>query len=59
LPEAYQHAFILNKFEGLSYQEVAVSLAISSKSAQRYIIKAWQHLLQHLGDDFFDDDLTL
>jgi RNA polymerase sigma-70 factor (ECF subfamily) len=59
LPEAYQHAFILNKFEGLSYQEVAVSLVISSKSAQRYIIKAWQHLLQHLGDDFFDDDLTL
>jgi RNA polymerase sigma-70 factor (ECF subfamily) len=59
LPEVCQHAFILNRFDGLSYQEVAVSLSISSKSSQRYVLKAWQHLIQHLGDEFFDDDLTI
>jgi RNA polymerase sigma factor (sigma-70 family) len=59
LPEACQQAFILNRFEGLSYQEVALSLGISCKSSQRYVLRAWQHLLQHLGDEFFDDDLTI
>lgn len=58
LPEACQHAFILNKLDGLSYPEVALSLGISAKTAQRYIFKAWQHCLQQLGDDYFNDNQT-
>ncbi|MGZ0076542.1 RNA polymerase sigma factor [Methylomonas sp. YC3] len=58
LPEVIQHAFILSKLDGLSYPEVAEALGISSKSAQRYVFKAWQHLIQHLGHDFLGDNLT-
>jgi len=55
LPEVCQHAFVLNKFDGLSYAEVAEALGISAKSAQRYVLKAWQHVLQNLGEEFFGD----
>jgi RNA polymerase sigma-70 factor (ECF subfamily) len=58
LPEPVQHAFILSKLDGLTYAEVAEALGISSKSAQRYVFKAWQHLIQHLDNDFLDDNLT-
>ncbi|PKD41001.1 RNA polymerase subunit sigma-24 [Methylomonas sp. Kb3] len=58
LPEVVQHAFILSKLDGLSYPDVAEALGISSKSAQRYVLKAWQHLIQHLGHDFLGDNLT-
>lgn len=58
LPEVVQHAFILSKLDGLTYTEVAYALGISSKSAQRYVFKAWQHLIQHLDKDFLDDNLT-
>lgn len=58
LPEVVQHAFILSKLDGLSYPEVAEALGISTKSAQRYVFKAWQHLIKHLGDDFLGDNLT-
>jgi len=52
LPEVNQHAFILNKLDGLSYPQVAKCLGISEKSVQRYILKTWQHLVEHLGGDF-------
>jgi RNA polymerase sigma factor (sigma-70 family) len=55
LPELCQHAFILNKLDGLNYTEVAKSLGISTKTAQRYILKAWQHCLNRLGDNSFGD----
>ena len=58
LPEVCQHAFILNKLDGMSYPDVALSLGISSKSAQRYVLKAWQHFVQQLGDDLFEDNLS-
>lgn len=58
LPDIIQHAFILSKLDGLTYAEVAEALGISSKSAQRYVFKAWQHLIQHLDNDFLDDNLT-
>lgn len=54
IPETVQHAFILSKLEGLSYLDVAATLDISEKSAQRYVLKAWQHLIKHLGNDFFE-----
>jgi RNA polymerase sigma-70 factor (ECF subfamily) len=51
LPEVVQHAFILSKLDGLSYPELAEALGISNKTAQRYVFKAWQHLIRHLEDD--------
>lgn len=58
LPEACQHAFVLSKFDGLGYPQVGEALGISAKTAQRYVLKAWQHLLRGLDDEFFDRDLT-
>lgn len=58
LPELCQHAFILNKLDGLSYPEVAKSLGISTKTAQRYILKAWQHCLNRLGKEITDGRLS-
>lgn len=58
LPEIYQHAFVLHKFDALSYPQVGEALGISAKSAQRYILKAWQHLLLNLDKEFFDENLT-
>lgn len=51
LPEMHRHAFVLHKMEHLSYAEVAEALGISPKTAQRYILKAWQHCLMRLGGD--------
>lgn len=58
LPELCQHAFVLNKLDGLNYTEVAKSLGISTKTSQRYILKAWQHCLNRLGDNPFDDQCS-
>lgn len=46
LPEACRDAFILHKLDGLTYPQVAKALGVSSKTAQRYIEKAWQHCLK-------------
>lgn len=51
LPELQRHAFILHKLDGLTYPQVAKALGISPKTAQRYILKAWQHCLLRLGQD--------
>lgn len=58
LPEVCQHAFILHRLEDLSYAEVGKSLGISAKTAQRYVLKVWQHCIHHLADELFDDDLS-
>ena len=58
LPEVVQHAFILSKLDGLTYPQVAEALGISPKSAQRYVFKAWQHLMLNLENDFIGDNLT-
>jgi RNA polymerase sigma-70 factor (ECF subfamily) len=58
LPELCQHAFVLNKLDGLNHTEVARSLGISTKTAQRYILKAWQRCLKRLGDNPFDDQCS-
>lgn len=49
LPEAWRDAFLLNRLEGLPYPEIARCLGVSPKTAQRYILKAWQHCLKRLG----------
>lgn len=36
LPPLQRHAFVLNKFEGLTHAEIATRLGISTKSVQRY-----------------------
>lgn len=48
LPQPCQDAFILHKLEGLTYPQIAQALGISTKSAQRYVDKAWLHCLAKL-----------
>lgn len=52
LPTIYQHAFILSKLDGLAYDDVASSLGISTKTAQRYVLKVFQHCMRSLQNDF-------
>ena len=48
LPELQRHAFILNKLEGLTHAEIANRLGVSSKSIQRYLVEAMEHLAEHM-----------
>lgn len=45
LPPEYRHAFLLNRFDGLSHAEIARCMGVSPKTVQRYIAKAFEHCL--------------
>jgi RNA polymerase sigma-70 factor (ECF subfamily) len=45
LPPLCRHAFVLNRFDGLSHREIAERLGISEKTVQRYVAKAFEHCL--------------
>lgn len=47
LPELPRHAFMLNRIEGLSHQEIGKRLGISDRSSERYVGIALRHLLKH------------
>lgn len=49
LPEISRQAFIMNKMEGLTHAEIAERLGISQKSAQRIIMKAFNHCIKRLA----------
>jgi RNA polymerase sigma-70 factor (ECF subfamily) len=48
LPPLCQHAFLLNRVDGLTHAEIARRLGISKKTVERYIIKAFQKCLDEL-----------
>ena len=48
LPVIQQHAFILNKIQGLTHTEIAVRLGVSNKSIQRYLVDAMAHFASRL-----------
>ena len=50
LPENWRQVFLMNRFEGLKYREIAEKLAISPKTVEKYISKSLQHLQQHLKE---------
>ncbi len=50
LPETYRTAFILNRGEGLSYEEVASVLGITVQAVKSRIFRAREMLLDSLGE---------
>jgi RNA polymerase sigma-70 factor (ECF subfamily) len=40
LPEACRHAFLLNRFDGLSQREIAQRLGLSEKTVERHVLRA-------------------
>jgi len=48
LPPLCRHAFVLNRFDGLTHAEIAERLGLSPKTVQRHIQKALEHCLSHL-----------
>lgn len=49
LPEKCQHAFILSRFYGYNYQEVASHMGISIKTVEKHISKALETCQQSLS----------
>lgn len=40
LPEACRHAFLLNRFDGMSQREIALHLGLSEKTVERHVLRA-------------------
>jgi RNA polymerase sigma-70 factor (ECF subfamily) len=52
LPETYRQAFVMNRFDGLKYKEIAQKLEVSERTVEVRIGKAIG-LLRHYLKDFF------
>ena len=51
LPDRPRQAFMMNRFDGLSYKEIAQSLGVSESSIEKYMIEALKRLRQALADE--------
>lgn len=51
LPEVYRSAFVLNRGDGLSYEEVAQVLGVTAQAVKTRIFRARQMLLSRLSKD--------
>jgi RNA polymerase sigma-70 factor, ECF subfamily len=51
LPEGYRAAFVLNRGDGLSYEETAVVLGITVQAVKTRIFRAREMLLRSLSED--------
>jgi RNA polymerase sigma-70 factor (ECF subfamily) len=49
LPQRAREAFVLFRFENLSQAEIAQRLGVSASSVEKYMMKAYAHLLKRLG----------
>lgn len=49
LPERTRDIFVLNRFEGLSYNEIAETMAISVSAVEKHIMKALRLLMEERG----------
>jgi len=50
LPEQPRQAFIMNRFDGLSYKEIAKRMKVSESSVEKYMIEALKRLRRTLKD---------
>jgi RNA polymerase sigma factor (sigma-70 family) len=48
LPEITRYAFVLQRLEGMSHNEVASRLGISVRNSERYVARAASHILNRL-----------
>ena len=51
LPDRPRQAFMMNRFEGLSYREIAKAMGVSESSIEKYMIEALKRLRQVLNAD--------
>jgi RNA polymerase sigma-19 factor, ECF subfamily len=50
LPDRPRRAFKMNRFDGLSYKEIAVQLKVSESSVEKYMSEALRNLRRLVGD---------
>lgn len=50
LPEKCREIFVLNRFQKLKYQEIAIRLEISVKTVETQMSKALQHMRNRLEE---------
>jgi len=48
LPEKCRHAFMLNRIEGWTQQEIAAQMGLSTNMVERYVMRAAQHVRERL-----------
>ena len=51
LPEPARTAFTMNRFDGLSYREIAKRMSVSESSVEKYMIVALKQLREALRND--------
>lgn len=51
LPENPRQAFTMNRFDGLSYREIAIVLSVSESSVEKYMIEALKRLRNALREN--------
>jgi RNA polymerase sigma factor (sigma-70 family) len=49
VPEAHRHAFVLNKFEGMTHAAIAKQFGIREKTVQRQVAAVVAHCAKRLG----------
>ena len=52
VPELYREAFVLNRFEGLKYKEIAEKLNVSERTVEVRVSKTLELLRKHLKEFF-------
>lgn len=50
IPEAYRDVFVLSRFHGLTYEEIATRCGLSVKSVEWRLSKAIAHCVKHVKD---------
>lgn len=50
LPKSCREAFVMNKFDGLSYRQIAERLGVSSSMVEKHIARAMSHCRQRLRE---------
>lgn len=48
LPERTRHVFVLARFEGLSYKDIAKTFDISVSAVEKHVMKGFRHLTERL-----------
>jgi RNA polymerase sigma-70 factor (ECF subfamily) len=51
LPDRTRHVFVLARFEGLSYKDIAKRFGISVSAVEKHVMKAFRHLTERLSND--------
>ena len=51
IPERYRAVFVLSRFDGLTYEEIATRCGLSVKAVEWRLSKAIEHCIRHVQDE--------